>query len=465
MSRSSRRPSASRSIFCKRLFLWSVPACLVLGAIAFVVVKMAIDAYLHSESFRLFIARKAGVTLHSECDLEPLQFSGMSVYTDGFKARGETGAPFSSLALDQLRAEISLKRFFDHVWEIEQVETQRVEIHFDGSRAPSNDADAFPQTASTVAPAKPGWLPNRVEISSATVRDANLMWKGGSLQGSALKLAPSEGGWNIASQSGRIQQAGLPSLDVQNLRLHVRDRSIFINDAVFRQGGDGIVKVTGEAVAGDHLDLKSTIENISVTPFLEGDWRVRLKGNLSGDVNVSTPLPVPASGLPVSGTLRLVGGELTALPVLDQIATFTATQQFRRLVLKHVEGDFQQDGKRLQVSKFVLESEGLIRVEGAFTVENSMIDGTFQVGVTPASLQWMPGSREKVFMDNHDGYVWAPMRLVGPLDKPKEDLTPRLIAATQGAVIEGAQNAVKEGIKTGRDAVKGALDLLLPAVK
>ena len=83
--------------------------------------------------------------------------------------------------------------------------------------------------------------------------------------------------------------------------------------------------------------------------------------------------------------------------MLDQIATFTATQQFRRLVLKRAEGDFQQDGKRLQVSKFVLESEGLIRVEGAFTVENSMIDGAFQVGVTPASLQWMPGSRRESF--------------------------------------------------------------------
>jgi len=462
MSRSPRRPAAARSSFWKRLFLWGVPACLVLGAIAFVVVKMAINAYLHSESFRLFIAKKAGATLHAECDLAPLQFNSSNVYTDRFKALGETSAPFSSLSLDQLRAEISLKRFFDHVWEIEQVETQRVEIHFDGPRATTLDADAFPQTASTEAPAKPGWLPNRVEIGSATVRDANLMWKGGSLQGAGLKLAPGDGGWNIAGQSGRVQQAGLPPLEVQSLRVRVRDRSVFVTEGVFRQGSDGIVKVTGEAVVGDHLDLKSTIENISVAPFLEGDWRVRLKGNLSGEVNVSTPLPVPAIGLPVSGTLRLVGGELTALPVLDQIATFTATQQFRRLVLKRAEGEFQQDGKRLQVSKFVLESEGLIRVEGGFTVENSLIDGTFQVGVTPASLQWMPGSREKVFMENHDGYVWAPMRLAGPVDKPKEDLTPRLIAAMQGAVIENTQSAVKEGIKTGRDAVKGALDLFFP---
>jgi hypothetical protein len=226
-----------------------------------------------------------------------------------------------------------------------------------------------------------------------------------------------------------------------------------------------MVKVTGEAAIGDHLDINSNIENISVTPFLGSDWRLRLKGNLSGEINVRTPLPVPATGLPVSGKLRLLNGELTALPVLDQIATFTGTQQFRRLTLNDVEGEFEQDPKKLRVSKFILESEGLIRVEGAFTVENSMIDGNFQVGVTPSSLQWLPGSRAKVFVDNHGGYVWAPMHVAGPAEKPKEDLTPRLIAAMQGAVIEGAQNAVKEGIKTGKDAVKDALDLLLPAVK
>src|SRR5471030_1952021 len=106
MSRPSRRAAGSRPSFWKRLFLWGVPTCLILGAIAFVVVKMAIDAYLHSDSFRQFIAKKAGVTLHAECDLAPLQFNGANVYTDGFKAHGETGAPFSSLSLDQLRAEI-----------------------------------------------------------------------------------------------------------------------------------------------------------------------------------------------------------------------------------------------------------------------------------------------------------------------------------------------------------------------
>jgi hypothetical protein len=94
-----------------------------------------------------------------------------------------------------------------------------------------------------------------------------------------------------------------------------------------------------------------------------------------------------------------------------------------------------------------------------------MIDGTFQVGVAPASLQWLPGSQDRVFTQQRAGYVWAPMRLSGPLSKPGEDLSPRLIAAAQGAIIQGVQSSVRDTIQTGKDAAKGALDLLMPLFK
>ena len=167
----------------------------------------------------------------------------------------------------------------------------------------------------------------------------------------------------------------------------------------------------------------------------------------------------------IKGSLRLTNGELTALPVLDQIAIFTRTQQFRRLTLTNASSDFEQNGARLSFTKFIAESRRTDPLEGMFTIENGQLDGVFQVGVTPASLQWLPGSQAKVFTESRGGYLWAPMRLIGPVNKPTDDLTPRLAAAVQGAVIEGAQNAAGEVIKTGKDAVKGALDLLLPGMK
>jgi hypothetical protein len=184
-----------------------------------------------------------------------------------------------------------------------------------------------------------------------------------------------------------------------------------------------------------------------------------LHGSISGEIDVRTPLPMN-NALIVSGKLSLDNGQLEALPVLDQIATFTRLQQFRTLKLTRASADFRQENQRITVQNFVAESVGLIRMEGAFTVQNGMIEGAFEVGVTPSSLQWLPGSQERVFTQTRGGYVWTPMRLTGPLDKPEEDLSPRLAAAAKGAIIDGVENGVRGTIETGKGVIKGALDLI-----
>ncbi len=467
---SSRRTTARPSPWT-RLALWGLPAFFVLLIVGFFVVKAAINTYLRSDSFRQFVAGKAGGTLHADVDLARLNFSGTNVFADGFKAKGGRDAAFADLQLEQMRAEISLRRFFEKVWLVEQFEVQRLRVDLDGPRAdrppePTANPLSAPKTESQVESGGSGWLPNRVEIGRAVVRDTQVSWAGGGLHGTALEVQPHEGGWQISGEGGKLEYAKLPPLEVASLRLRYHAPTLFINSAELRQTAGGSVQATGEVNFAEKVDLRLTLVNLNTSPFLSEDWRLRAKGNLSGEVTVRSALPLtPGASPQLAGSLRLTQGELTALPVLDQIAAFTRTQQFRRLTLSNASGDFQQEGDKLRVKKFIAESEGLIRVEGDFTVENSQIDGVFQVGVTAGSLQWLPGSQGKVFIDSHGGYIWAPMHLTGPVNKPNEDLTPRLVAAAQGAVIEGVQNAAGEAVKTGKDVIKGALDLLLPGTK
>ena len=465
MPRTSRRSPATTPSRWKRLALWALPAVFVLAILGYFVAKAAIDSYLRSEGFRKFIAQKAGATLRAECEIAPLQFTGANLFTEGFTAQGGEDAPFATLGLDQMRAEISLRRFFEKVWQVEQVDVQRLNLSLTGPRA------ALPPAPPLGTPTQPtrnpssDWLPNRVEIASATVHDTNLAWSGGALRHTTITAVPDNGGWKITGAGGKIEQTGLPALDVQALALRYRAPSLFVNTAEFRQGGTGVVKVGGEINFAERLDLTAAIREVNITPFLSEDWRVRLKGQLSGDVTIRSPLPLPATGPEIAGSLSLARGELTALPVLDQIALFTGTQQFRRLTLSKASADFRHDGAKLRVTKFVAESEGLIRLEGDFNIEHGMIDGLFQVGVSATSLAFIPGSREKVFIESRGGYVWAPMRLTGPLNKPTEDLTARLARAAGDAVIDTAKGAVDETIKTGKDTLKGVLDLLMPSVK
>jgi hypothetical protein len=220
----------------------------------------------------------------------------------------------------------------------------------------------------------------------------------------------------------------------------------------------------GEVRFDDQLDLHAKLADIDIAPFLNDDWRLRLHGRLAGEVRVQGALPSKNPPV-ISGSLRLNNGNIEALPVLNEIADFTMLQRYRRLVLSRASADFRQENGTLHATSFAMESDGLMRVEGAFTITKGIIDGVFQVGVAASSLTLVPGAQERVFTESRGGYVWTPMRLHGPVDGPGEDLSPRLVKAAKGAVIEKVESTVQGAIETGRDVIKGTLDRLMPLFK
>ncbi len=457
---SPRRASGQGRSHLLRIGLIVAAGLLVLAIGAVFAGKAWVDSYLRGGEFREFVSKKAGNSLRAEAQIAPLTISGQGFYTDSFTARGTPRAWFSELQLDQVRAELSTRRFWERVWQVEQVTVQRVRINIDGERVPEQVKSEGPKKPK--GPKSPSffsqWIPNRVEVGSATIREMEVQWKGGAVGGTSLHVAQHDGGWNILGEGGRVIHGDFPPLEIGQLKLRYREPSLFVQDAELRQvDGGGVVRVNGEVQFKEKVDLTAKLEGVTLAPYLTGDWRARVYGKLSGEVRVQSPLP--AKGKPLlSGTLAVTDGQLEALPVLDEIATFTRTAQFRRLRLTQASGDFRQENDQLSVQNFVAESEGLIRLEGAFTVVNGQIDGTFQVGVTPASLQWLPGSQDRVFTVSRGGYLWTPLRVTGPVEKPQEDLSPRLIAAAKGAIIEGAEGVVRDAAQTARDAVKGAID-------
>lgn len=455
-------PHPARSPW-KTLALWSIPALALIAIGGALVTRQAIDAYLRSERFRAFLADKAGGTLHAKAEIAPLHFDTSHLYTDSFAARGTTAAKFSELQLNGLRAELSWGRFFQQVWQVDQLDVQRVSIELGGPRLDAPAALPAPRQKAA-SENRSRWLPDRVEIGNATIRDTHLGWAGGAMRGTALQIKPLDGAWNIEGAGGTILHGNLPPLTVQRLDLGYRAPSLFVKSAEFRQGETGSVTADGEINFDNRLALHTVIRNVALTPWLAGDWRMRLRGDASGEVDIRSTLPL--DGTPeISGKLSLANGQLEALPVLNEIAAFTRTQQFRKLTLSRASCEFATRGDRISVKNFIAEAEGLIRIEGTFGIENSIIDGTFQVGVTPASLQWLPGSQARVFTESRGGYLWAPMRLAGPLNSPSEDLTPRLVAAAGNEVIEQLGGAAKDATKTMKDAAKSALDLLLGPAK
>lgn len=467
MSQKSFRRVGVKMSLWKRCLVWGLPGMVGLGILGYFVGRSAIEGYLRSDRFRKFVGEKVGVTLRSECVVAPLQLTDLNLYTESFEAKGGVGAPFGSLELRQLRAQLSLRRFFEKVWQVEEIEVQRLTVRLGGDRVETGGVEVAGGGSGGGdggggKSSSGGWLPNRVEIGLAIVKDTNIEWEGGAMRHTVIRAEPDGGAWKIVGRGGKVESGGLPDLEMQGLAVIYRAPSIFVNQAEFRQGGLGSVKVTGEINLEDRVDLSVGLKDLNMEPFLSPDWRVRLKGQISGDVKVRGTMPMGKAGPEIGGTVRVEGGQLTALPVLDKIALFTNTQQFRRLSLSQASANFKQLGGRLEVTQFVAESRGLIRIEGEFTVEKEMIDGRFQVGVTPTSLVFIPGSQEKVFVESRGGYVWTSLKLTGPVNQPKEDLTGRLAKALGDSAVEAVVDGAKDPVKKGGEVIKGILDLVFP---
>lgn len=148
--------------------------------------------------------------------------------------------------------------------------------------------------------------------------------------------------------------------------------------------------------------------------------------------------------------------------MLAKLADFTKTDQFRRMRLDELSAEFRTEPGGFRASKFVLESKQLLALRGAFSVINDQVDGTFDIGITPGPLQYLPGSQERVFTVNRDGYAWTTMRVSGPTSAVKEDLSSRLVAAAEAAAIQKATDIGKNVLEKG---VKGTVDTAVDAAK
>jgi len=223
-----------------------------------------------------------------------------------------------------------------------------------------------------------------------------------------------------------------------------------------RLGDSGKVTASGESSGGGKLQV--SWEGVKTADVLSGEWRKRLDGVLSGHAVVTFPDRA-------TGAFQLQDGRLENVPLLATVADFTGNPAFRRMPLQTISGDFTCERGSLQIRNFAAESKGLLRIEGfAILGKSGELDGHFQIGVTPQSLQWLPGSRARVFTTSRNGYVWTDLIVGGTLDNPREDLSTRLAAAMGAQVIDLGTGLIQDPSGAAEKGVKGVLDILQPFV-
>ena len=433
-----------------------------------------VDSYLRSDGFRRTVDRQASAALHADGKFGPFQWQGTEVYSDQFDAAGYVNSPLARLTAEQVRARFDLGALWRHTWRVDSVDVQRLGVvlaaqHPTPAEAPPATEAEEPSNAHRPPP-EPGFLarlmPDRVELGEVKVDDFSLAWNadhpeaGGKAEGVRLAAHPLDDtfhSWQIDGTEGRLEQAHFPTVRLERFAVRSTPHEVFLTRADGQVEGGGKVDLSGkQGLDGDRLlDLQADFDGLPVGPFLPKDWRARLHGTAGGNVHIT------GSGnhndRQATGHLEMRDGKLTALPMLDELATFTASDRYRQAPLQKAQADFDWQDGNLTVKNLLVESEGLLRLEGSFTVRDERMDGTIQVGVARSALRWMAVVGTQVFnQPERDGYLWTTVRLTGPVNQPTEDLTPRLVAAVQDAALKKAQ----QGANGVLDTAKGLLDLL-----
>lgn len=479
------RKKPTRSFNPLKFVLISGGVFLVVLVVGLLIAKSMLNGWLRGEGFRDWLAARTAQVLRSEVTLGDLEWDGSEVYTKRFEALGRKEAGFAELALDGVRARAG--GIADKAFRVPEVAVNRLDLKFSPKRLASPSEPAPVAAVAKAGPELPGWLvkylPDRVEVEEIEIATTRVSVEKAEgevflLNGARAVLKPDfrTGFWAIEGKGGKIDLPNQPEIALKDLGLRWKGNDLFVDHCalgVFKEGHvDGKGEIGFESPG--RFDLELELSAINVDELLQGEWRDRLAGTIHGPIRI-TGAP---GALVYEGAMHLDEGVVEAMPVLKRIAQYTRSERFERLVLNQAKTDFKREGDRLELRNLILQSDGLVRVEGQADLVGDQLAGDFRIGVTPGTMRWIPGAERLVFTEDREGFLWTPMKLTGTLAAPKEDLSARLIAAAGEAVIselptgvlDAAQELLKgEGGKPASgdliDQGKKVIDLLTPFLK
>jgi len=435
-----------------RIFWITAGVVVVLIASALIAASLWTGSYIRSDSFRSLLTDVTGKAFDANAGFGPLHWTGASVYSETATLEGNAGSALRQVKADQVRAEINWRAVFSGAWRVEEISIERLNGEWTPSPPSAERAKKEVQSPAGLA----SLLPRRFELGLLRIGKADLAFGDIKISNSSISVKPDGSGWVFQGNGGDLHLPEVPPLTINTFRAREQGGDFFLTEGLFRLGANGKLEASGESSGGGRLQL--SWEGIQAGDLLEKEWKKRLSGTLSGNAALRFPLQA-------NGTAQLREGLLENVPLLATVAEFTGNPAFRRMPLQEVDGNFEYSGGHLSVSQFSAESKGLMRVEGMFTIgKQGNLDGTFEIGVTPQTLQWLPGSRERVFKKARNGYLWTDLKLGGTVQHPTENLSPRLIGAMGGAVIDQGENLIKDPPGAAVEGVKGVLDLLRPLV-
>ncbi|WP_395737202.1 hypothetical protein [Prosthecobacter sp.] len=471
--RPGKRPTSSPF----RWLMWLAALLVVVGVLLVLLAPSLVTSYIRSyvqtDDFREkaadLIAARSGGTAH----IAPITWNDDTASAADLSVE----APEWTVDAGGLHASLDFGAIRLGKWSIQNAGADELSLR---RTAPASPGSSSPEPAARFDDSEDGvpsflrrYIPTKTLVSGFDVHRFLFEQAGWKISDTQLRL----GNW----QSGEVSVSGKMTggklltpimapeqkeplgFDLAKATLRLGSSQLQISDASLRWKQEATATLRGSIKPESGAwQTFVHVKGVPLDEFLDAWWDQRLSGKIEGDLEMSGASNTPPAW---KADLVLRDGVLTGLPILDKLVTYTNNQRFKRIVLDTCTATVRPQGDSLRIENIVVQSNGLLRIDGALSIRGRMVEGDFLLGVTPETLSGIPGASSRVFVESNPtgpaGMHWTRVRVVGTFDAPQEDLSSRLIGAagmsllfdTPGAVVEkGAEVLLKPVL--GGDAAK-----------
>ena len=391
-----------------KVSLFTILCSFIFGVLFLFVIFIFTSSYLKSGKFKRLIETKISQNLNIEGEFDKFNWSGTSLNSNEFSAKGFADNPLSKIRANGIRANINLGAIKNKTWEVSSVDINQLNFLIDESdkkfsNSYKNRVNEFDQKESNWF--KKMFFPNKLIVKSLRVNNINFDFNNYPLTilGRGISLNAEESSvlnsYKIKAFNGGVWIDDFPKLLLKEGHFRNVGNKIIMDSFDFNLFDESRARLFGEIIASNSpsLDIECKLSDLPADKILPEDWIKKLKGLINININIDGSVDNPI----IHGSAQLINGSLEALPILERIDEFLGTSKFRRLALNEFNITYSVGKSRsVNIDQFYSLTHGTVCLTGVFSYKNQKIDsGKYMIGITPETLKWLTLSKKEI-LDN-----------------------------------------------------------------
>ena len=440
--RRRRRTHQPKKIREQRIRL--IKKCTVYGGISFILLVVVFYALMlfaiRGQRFRASVGERVSDLVNADVGFGSFRLSGLNLDNSKAVIDQVPGSLFNGAELSSLKARISTWTLFSRDWYLGPVHVGDGEFRFglpDSStgsigmmRQPVQGRRSF-----TLAGFGLDHDPEMISCNGIRIADCRFYWEEEGmddqpfLDGAVINISEMiENSFQLRFKEGVLKVPGWPDLEIESVSGLVQNGKYQIRESKLSNGPDGSVTLSGYINAGPkgEYQFMAPFTEVSLSENLHTFWKDKLRGQISGEMNISGSLAQKGSVFS-EGTFSSNNTVLSNHPILQRLAIGLGEALLARIDFHSLEGRLKRTAVGLEIYDIRAVNPALFHLRGSITVHaDGGLKGLLDVGVPAVFLQRTGIVAPSIFTTDVQGFSWAKVQLGGSIDAPEENLTGRL---------------------------------------